>query len=99
MTLLDEPRLSHPQAPVVRNLVLNSYPVSPWNPTPVGSPRIATRPCFWLLLLALGGPCAVPLPALGQATVNDVHIQPREVDKATEEVAKETDVPSLSTHV
>jgi Ca-activated chloride channel family protein len=110
MPLQDEPRLSHPQAPVVCNRVVgnpvvhsvarSSYPLPARNPTPLRSRRITTRPGLWLLLLALGAPCGLSLPVQGQATVNDVHIQPREVDKAnTEEVAKETDIPSLSTHV
>jgi Ca-activated chloride channel homolog len=54
-----------------------------------------------MFLLVLGAACALPLSALGQAEVNDVHIQPRVAEKAkTEEVAKESVTsPSLNTHV
>ena len=52
-------------------------------------------------LFALTLACASPLPAVGQAEVNDVHIQPREVEKAkTDEVATQSLVsPSLNSHV
>ena len=41
------------------------------------------------------------MPAWGQTDVNDVHVMPRPLEKAkTEEVAKETIVPSsLNTHI
>jgi len=101
MALLDGRRFCRPKSLRSKNIGSNSSPAQPWNQTLARSPGIATRPCFWILLLALSAPCGLPLEALGQANVNDIHIQPREAEKAnTEEVAKESDVsPSLSTHV
>jgi Ca-activated chloride channel family protein len=106
MALLDGRRFCRPKSLRSKNIESknigsNSSPAQPWNQTLARSPGIATRPCFWILLLALGAPCGLPLEALGQANVNDIHIQPREAEKAnTEEVAKESDVsPSLNTHV
>jgi len=106
MALLDGRRFSRPKSLRPKNLRSknlgsNSSPAQPWNQTLARSPGIATRPCFWILLLALGAPCGLPLEVLGQANVNDIHIQTREAEKANpEEVAKESDVsPSLSTHV
>jgi len=54
-----------------------------------------------ILLLATGAASAFSIPALAQTTVDDVHIQPRELEKPkTEEVATQTLVsPSLNTHV
>jgi Ca-activated chloride channel homolog len=52
-----------------------------------------------LLFFALHG---LPIPALAQTTVNDVHVPPREVAKGngSDEVPKESIVsPSLNTHV
>jgi Ca-activated chloride channel family protein len=101
MALLHGRRFCRPKNLRSKNLGSNSSPAQPWNQTLARSPRIATRPCFWILLLALGAPCGLPLEVLGQANVNDIHIQSREAEKAnTEEVAKESDVsPSLNTHV
>jgi Ca-activated chloride channel homolog len=100
MSLLDERQLSRPTA-LVRNLVRKSFPVRLWNPTLVQWRRIATRLSLWMLLLALSAACGLPVTALGQTDVNDVHVTPREVEKGkTEEVAKRSiDSPSLSAHV
>ena len=107
MALLDGRRLSPPKAlgrnsvrSLVRNSVRNCRPVRPWNPASTPLHRIAL-PCLSVLLLALVVVCASPAPAFGQAEVNDVHIQPREVEKRkTEEVATQSLVsPSLNAHV
>jgi Ca-activated chloride channel homolog len=109
MALLDGRRLSRPKA-LGRNsllsfvpiLVRNCRPVRPWNPASAGLRRIAALPCLLILLLAATAVCGLPRLAFGQAEVNDVHIQPREVDKdkTTEEVATQSLVsPSLNTHV
>jgi Ca-activated chloride channel family protein len=59
-----------------------------------------------MALFTLGAAYASPLPAVGQADVNDVHVMPREATPSdakkpqTEEIAKETVVPaSLNTRV
>ena len=108
MALLDGHRLSRPKAlgrnlvrSLVPTLVRNSRPVRPWNPASVRLRRTSALPCLLVLLLALAADCGLLLPAFGQADVNDVHIQPREVEKnKTEEVAKQSLVsPSLNAHV
>jgi Ca-activated chloride channel homolog len=101
MALLHGRRFCRPKNLRSKNLGSNFSPAQPWNQTLARSPGIAARPCFWILLLALGASCGLPLEVLGQANVNDIHIQSREAEKAnTEEVAKESDVsPSLNTHV
>jgi Ca-activated chloride channel homolog len=104
MALLDGSPRSSPEALVrslFRSLVRNSCPVRPWNPAFARLRSITTSPCLGLLLLTLGAACGLPLPALGQTDVNDVHIQPRDAEKAkTEEVATQSMVsPSLNTHV
>jgi Ca-activated chloride channel family protein len=60
---------------------------------------IAPRSFLCLLLFAF---CGLPITALGQTTVNDVHVPPREVakDNNPDEVSKQEVVsPSLKTHV
>ncbi len=108
MALLDGRRLSRPEAlgrnsvrSFVPTSVRNSRPVRPWNPASALLHRIATLPRLLVSFLALAAVCASPLQAFGQAEVNDVHIQPREVEKSkTEEVATQSLVsPSLNTHV
>src|SRR5271165_5732237 len=96
MALLHGRWLSRPNA-----LRRNSCPVQPWNPAFVRLRNISIPTGLWGLLLALGTACALPPPVLGQADVNAVHIQPREVEKPqTEEVATQSMVsPSLNTHV
>jgi Ca-activated chloride channel homolog len=106
MALLDGRRFSRPKAPVrslVRCLFRNSCPVRPWNPAFVWLRRVGIPPCLWMLFLVLGVACSLPMPALGQADVNDVHIQPRELEnpeaKAEEVATQSTVSPSLNTHV
>lgn len=58
-------------------------------------------PLRWLLI-TLAVVCCLGLPALGQTDVNDVHIQPREVETNAKTQPKENFVPSntgLSAHV
>src|SRR5579871_1787072 len=85
-------------------LVRTGCPVLPWDPTPVLRKKIphllkSTRLC-WLALLV-----AVALPAIGQTDVNDVHVQPREVQKPEVDKAKEVasqnlvSTEGLSTHI
>jgi Ca-activated chloride channel family protein len=54
-----------------------------------------------MLLLALCTACGLPMIALGQTDVNDVHVVPRDPEKGkTEEVAKDNVIsPSLNAHV
>ncbi len=70
----------------------------PWNLTLLPPPKIAAFPLLRILLLAL---VSSAIPALAQTDVNDIHVQPREVEKAkTEEVANQSIVsPSMNTHV
>jgi len=109
MALLDGRRLSRLKAlgrnsvrSFVPTSVRDSRPVRPWNPASALLPGIGILPWLLISLLALTAVCASPVPAAGQAEVNDVHIQPRAVekDKTTEEVATQSLVsPSLNTHV
>ncbi len=109
MALLDGRRLSRSEALVwstVRDLVSKSPLVRRWNPSSARLHGILPRPFLWMLLFALGVSCALPVPAVAQTDVNDVHVMPREVkpheaEKAkTEEIASETVVPaSLNTHI
>ena len=109
MALLDGRRLSRPKALVrslvrrfIRSLVRSFFPARPWTPAFVGLRRVATSPCLLTSLLALAAATSSPVPAFGQADVNAVHIQPREVEKpkTTEEVATQSMVsPTLNTRV
>ena len=106
MALLDGRRFSRPKALVRKSLPVQTSLVQPClvqtsNPVFVPLRRIARRSSLWMLLLALSAACGLAVPALGQTDVNDVHVQPREAEKAkTEEVVKESSVsPSLNTHV
>jgi Ca-activated chloride channel family protein len=101
MALLDGRLLSRPKA-----LVRHSYPVRSWNALSWNSivvrlRHIATFPLLWISFLAMGSATGLPNLALAQTDVNDVHVQPRTVEKAkTEEVAKQTDPSqSLNTHI
>ncbi len=70
-----------------------------WNLTLLHPHRIA--PLLWMLLLTLCVVGSLSVPAIAQTDVNDIHVAPREVEKAkTEEVANQSIVsPSLNTHV
>jgi len=108
MALLDGRRLARPKALVrslvrrfIRSLVRSSCSARPWTPVLACPRRIATLPCLLMSLLALAAVCGSLVPAFGQADVNAVHVQPREVEKPkTEEVATQSMVsPSLNTRV
>ncbi len=91
MALLDELPLSRPKA-----LVRNSFLVPPRNPIP----RLRkTAHAPWMVLFVLWA--VSPLQVLGQTSVDDVHIMPREVEKTkTAEVVPQSIVsPNLNTHV
>jgi len=91
MALLNGCRSSLPPALDLRLLEVR--------PCPVRFGAIAPYAFLCLLLFAL---CCFPIAALGQTTVNDVHVPPREVakDNNPNEVSKEDVVsPSLKTHV
>jgi len=91
MALLNGCRSSLPPALDLRLLEVR--------PCPVRFGAIAPYALLCLLLSALYGS---PITALGQTTVNDVHVPPREVakDNNPNEVSKEDVVsPSLKTHV
>ena len=70
---------SHPMA-----LVRSGCQVLPWDPTPARL-RLKSfsyqRVCLSVSLLAFSWLC---IPAFGQTDVNDVHVTPREVEKAPE---------------
>ena len=79
--------------------------VLPWDPIPslLQKNRSALpfgRSISWLLLALVALWCA-RAPAFGQTDVNDVHIQPREVEqpKAPEKESLIASTPSLNTHV
>jgi Ca-activated chloride channel family protein len=73
-------RSSHPMASVRSGCL-----VLPWDPTPIRLRKISptSTPRFWfpVILLAVA---SLLVPAFGQTDVNDVHIQPREVEKPPE---------------
>ncbi len=100
MALMNGRRSTRPKALVrrlVRRLVRKSFPVRPWNPTPVGLRKILNAPLMMLFALCAAGGLAPP--ALAQTSVNDVHIMPREVESAKAEVPKQALVsPNLDTH-
>jgi Ca-activated chloride channel family protein len=94
------------RAPVRQFRLVQPSKVQLWNPSLVRLRKISSRPLLWMALFTLGAAYASPLPAVGQADVNDVHVMPREATPSdarkpqTEEIAKETVVPaSLNTRV
>jgi Ca-activated chloride channel family protein len=96
MALLNGCRSSLPPALDLR--LLEGRPCE-GRPCPVRFGAIAPRSFLCLLLFAFFG---LPITALGQTTVNDVHVPPREVakDNNPDEVSKQEVVsPSLKTHV
>jgi Ca-activated chloride channel family protein len=90
---------SHPMAPV-----RCGCPVLPWDPTPARLRKSSfTASSLWLglpLILLLAFAC-LSVPTFGQTDVNDVHVTPREVEKAPEPPKPEVLTPStvLSAHV
>ena len=79
--------------------------VLPWDPIQSLLPKnpsalLFGRSISWLLLALVALGCA-QVPAFGQTDVNDVHIQPREVEqpKAPEKESLVASTPSLNTHV
>jgi Ca-activated chloride channel family protein len=104
MALLDGRLPSRPKALVrstVRSLVRSRVPSRA--PSKVRG-LVAGSPCLWVFLL-VAATCGLPVIAFAQADVNDVHIQPREVQKApekanTEELATQSmPTPSLNARV
>jgi Ca-activated chloride channel homolog len=94
MALLDGRRLTRPKA-LVRGVVRKSCPVQPPNQPNPRLRQIKSVLCLVLFALALTPGLAVS--AQGQTSVNDIHIIPRDVNKApTEEVAKQTLVSPTS---
>ena len=93
MALLDGRRSTRPKA-LVRDVVWKSRPVRPWNPTVARMRKIA--PTLRMVLFA----ATLAVPAVAQTTVDDVHIVPREAEKArTAEVAKQSLAsPNLDAH-
>ena len=94
-------RSSRPKA-----LVRTACPVLPWDPTPAlrnKIPRLltSTRLYSWFVLLLV----MACLPAFAQTDVNDVHVQPREVQKPEVEKPKEVasqnlvSTEGLTTHI
>jgi Ca-activated chloride channel family protein len=78
------------------------FPVGrPWNRTLLHLHRIAASPHLWISVLALGMAGSLAIPAVAQTDVNDIHVQPREVDKPkTEEAANQSIVSSsMNTHI
>jgi len=80
-------------------LARSSFPGRPLNPMFV-RPRPSAA-AQWAVLFALWGTCLLSLPVLAQTSVDDVHVNPREVEKSkTEEAANRTpDASTLNTHV
>jgi Ca-activated chloride channel homolog len=89
---------------LVQSLVRNSPPVRPCNPAFLRLHAVAALPCLWAFLF-LAAACSLPVIAFAQADVNDVHIQPREVEKPaekadTDQLTKPSMVsPTLNTRV
>jgi Ca-activated chloride channel homolog len=89
---------------LVQSLVRNSPPVRPCNPAFLRLHAVAALPCLWAFLF-LAAACSLPVIAFAQADVNDVHIQPREVEKPaekadTDQLTKPSMIsPTLNTRV
>jgi len=89
---------------LVQSLVRNSPSVRPCNPAFLRLRAVAALPCLWAFLF-LAAACSLPVIAFAQADVNDVHIQPREVEKPaekadTDQLTKPSMVsPTLNTRV
>ncbi|MGA7894771.1 MAG: VWA domain-containing protein [Candidatus Sulfotelmatobacter sp.] len=102
MSFTDERRFSCPMARVGEFGLIR-----PWNLTCVRLRTVLrdlsvfSSVSVWLVFLVVWAYCGWTVPALGQTGVNDVHVAPRTVEKAsTEEVSKESVVsPSLNAHV
>ncbi len=76
----------------------------PWDPVASVLRQSVSRSLVWAAAaVTLSAACAMVSPALAQTTVNDVHVAPREVDKAKDVVAeaakKELVTDGLNTHV
>ncbi len=98
MALLDGRRPTRPKA-LVRRVVRKSCLVEPWNPT--FARLCGTASALWMVLFALCAVCGFAASAAAQTSVNDVHVEPRELEKPkTEEVAKQTMIsPKLDAHM
>jgi len=93
MALLDGRLLSRPKALVRQFLRVPSLRLFAFRLPEIKSP------CLWVLLLFASAGWSIR--ALGQTSVNDVHVAPREVTPETTEVAKQSLITpsSLNTHV
>jgi len=95
MARLDGRRSSRPEA-----LVRSGFSVLPWDPTEAVRRQRRTLPdalrssCFYFLTLA--AIACLSLPAFAQTDVNDIHVQPREVEKP-KELPKETEPAAATT--
>jgi Ca-activated chloride channel homolog len=94
MALLEGRLLSRPKA-LVRNSSLVQSCSRPFVRT------LTITPALGVVLLAVYVICGAPRNGFAQTSVDDVHVMPREAEKAkTEEAANRTpDVPTLSAHV
>jgi Ca-activated chloride channel homolog len=107
MSLLDGCRPSLPPAldwkfSVVRPYNVRPCDVRPCNLTLIRASKMAAAPLLWMLLFALCANCILAEPAFGQTDVNDIHVQPRDLEKPkTDEVATQSIVSTspLNTHV
>jgi len=80
MALLNGFRFCSPKAQVLKSSLVR-----------LCNPAVSLRtiaPALRLALVALSLPCALTLLALGQTTVNDVHVAPRDSDQAKTDEAK-----------
>jgi Ca-activated chloride channel family protein len=62
---------------------------SAWNPTRVGLRRIPLSSCLSAIALAMCAFMCMAGPSFAQTDVNDVHVQPREIEKPTNAAEKE----------
>jgi Ca-activated chloride channel homolog len=102
MSFMDERRLSRPLTRAGKSGMVRRWNLS------VLLRRIMLRglsvpfsPSATLMMLAVGACLGAVLPAIGQTDVNDVHVDPRPVEKAkAEELPKQSIVsPSLKTQI
>jgi Ca-activated chloride channel homolog len=98
MALRNGFRLGYPKAPVLKSSLVCRSNVLRFNPA------VSLRPLAAALLAALFGlslPCVLTLSSVAQTTVDDVHVAPRDIDKAkTDEASNQGLIsPTLNTRV